>query len=120
MAPNATENARATTDEPENARTLNRAASMSGLWCRAQCSANSDSATTDPISAVSLGMAFALGPAGLPHVLMRFFTVKDARSARQSLSYATTLIALFQLIVILLGYAAAALVPATGLPGGTQ
>ena len=72
----------------------------------------------DPISAISLGMAFALGPAGLPHVLMRFFTVKDARSARQSLSFATTLIALFQLIVILLGYAAAALVPASGLPGG--
>lgn len=72
---------------------------------------------SDPISAVSLGMAFALGPAGLPHVLMRFFTVKDARSARQSLSYATTLIALFQLIVILLGYAAAALVPSSGLPG---
>jgi cation/acetate symporter len=73
---------------------------------------------TDPISAISLGMAFALGPAGLPHVLMRFFTVKDAQSARLSLSYATTLIALFQLIVIVLGYAAAALVSRTGLPGG--
>jgi cation/acetate symporter len=73
---------------------------------------------TDGISAVSLGLAFALGPAGLPHVLMRFFTVKDGQSARRSLTYATAIIALFQFIVILLGYAAAALVPGGPLPGG--
>ncbi len=64
----------------------------------------------DPVSAVSLGLAFALGPAGMPHVLMRCFTVKDARSARKSLSNAALLIALFQLVVILLGYGAATLV----------
>ena len=74
----------------------------------------------DGVSAVSLGLAFALGPAGLPHVLMRFFTVKDAQSARRSLSYATTIIALFQLVVILLGYAAAALLPSGPLPGGAN
>jgi cation/acetate symporter len=74
----------------------------------------------DGVSAVSLGLAFALGPAGLPHVLMRFFTVKDAGSARRSLSYATAIIALFQLIVILLGYAAAALLPRGSLPGGAN
>lgn len=74
---------------------------------------------TDGVSAVSLGLAFALGPAGLPHVLMRFFTVKDGQSARRSLTYATAIIALFQFIVILLGYAAAALVvPGGPLPGG--
>jgi len=65
---------------------------------------------SDPLSAVSLGIAFALGPAGLPHVLMRFFTVKDAQSARRSLAIATVLIGLFQILVVLLGYAAAALV----------
>jgi cation/acetate symporter len=65
----------------------------------------------DPFSAASLGLSFALGPAGLPHVLMRCFTVKDARSARRSLSNATIIIAVFQFIVILLGYGAAALVP---------
>jgi cation/acetate symporter len=73
---------------------------------------------TDGVSAVSLGLAFALGPAGLPHVLMRFFTVKDGQGARRSLTYATAIIALFQLVVILLGYAAAALVPGGPLPGG--
>ena len=72
----------------------------------------------DGISAISLGLAFALGPAGLPHILMRFFTVNDARTARRSISYATAIIAVFQLMVIVLGYAAAALVPKEPLPGG--
>jgi cation/acetate symporter len=75
---------------------------------------------TDPVSAISLGIAFALGPAGLPHVLMRFFTVKDAKSARRSLFYATTIIAIFQLMVILLGYAAATLIAGGSLPGGAN
>ena len=74
----------------------------------------------DGISAISLGFAFALGPAGLPHVLMRFFTVKDGQSARRSLSYATTIIALFQLAVIVLGYAAAAMIADGPLPGGAN
>jgi cation/acetate symporter len=74
----------------------------------------------DGFSAVSLGLAFALGPAGLPHVLMRFFTVKDAKTARLSLSYATTIIALFQLVIIVLGYAAAALVPHGPLGGANM
>jgi cation/acetate symporter len=75
---------------------------------------------SDPISAISLGMAFALGPAGLPHVLMKFFTVKDARAARQSLAFATTVIAVFQVMVVILGYAAAALLPSGALPGGAN
>jgi cation/acetate symporter len=73
---------------------------------------------SDPVSAISLGLAFALGPAGLPHVLMRFFTVKDARAARRSLSYATIIIAFFQIMVVVLGYGAAALLPHGPLPGG--
>jgi cation/acetate symporter len=75
---------------------------------------------SDGFSAISLGIAFALGPAGLPHVLMRFFTVKDAQSARRSLSYATTIIAFFQVAMIVLGYAAAALVADGPLPGGSN
>jgi len=75
---------------------------------------------SDPLSAISLGIAFALGPAGLPHVLMRFFTVKDARSARRSLGFATVLIGLFQLLVILLGYGAAGLVGANPAGGANM
>jgi cation/acetate symporter len=75
---------------------------------------------SDPVSAISLGIAFALGPAGLPHVLMKFFTVKDARAARQSLAFATTVIAVFQVMVVILGYAAAALLPNGPLPGGAN
>ena len=60
--------------------------------------------------AVGLALAFAFGPCGMPHVLMRFFTVSDARSARKSLVYASSLIVLFQLLVIVLGIGAIALV----------
>jgi len=74
----------------------------------------------DVVSAVSLGLAFALGPAGLPHVLMRFFTVKDGESARRSLSGATMLIGVFQVCMIVLGYGAAALLPNAALPGGAN
>jgi cation/acetate symporter len=75
---------------------------------------------SDPLSAISLGISFAFGPAGMPHVLMRFFTVKDAPAARRSLSYATTIIASFQIMVIVLGYAAAALLRPGALPGGAN
>jgi cation/acetate symporter len=43
----------------------------------------------DPISAISLGLALMFGTAGLPHILMRFFTVPDAKQARRSVLYAT-------------------------------
>ena len=46
---------------------------------------------SDPVSAVSLGLALMFGTAGLPHILMRFFTVKDAKAARKSVLYATGL-----------------------------
>lgn len=45
----------------------------------------------DPISALSLGLGLMFGTAGLPHILMRFFTVSDAREARKSVFYATGL-----------------------------
>lgn len=62
----------------------------------------------DSFSAVSLALAFALGPVGLPHVLMRFFTVRDGISARRSLTIAALIIAVFQMLMVLLGYAAMA------------
>jgi cation/acetate symporter len=72
----------------------------------------------DTLSTVSLALAFALGPAGLPHILMRFFTVADARQARRSLLYTSGFIGLFQILVIVLGFGAVALLPLHGLIGG--
>ncbi|PPK62268.1 cation/acetate symporter [Malaciobacter marinus] len=61
---------------------------------------------TDPISAISLGMALMLGTAGLPHVLMRFFTVGNAKEARKSVVYATGLIGYFYLVIAVIGLGA--------------
>ena len=60
----------------------------------------------DPISILSLGLAFICGTAGLPHVLMRFFTVPDARQARRSIGYAVVIIGFFQVAVVLIGFGA--------------
>jgi cation/acetate symporter len=65
---------------------------------------------TDPIEAVSLGLALMFGLLGLPHILMRFYTVPDARAARTSVLYATGLIGYFYLIIPIVGFGAAALV----------
>jgi cation/acetate symporter len=61
---------------------------------------------TDPIDAVSLGLALMLGTAGLPHILMRFYTVPDARTARSSVGYATAFIGFFYLLTFILGFGA--------------
>jgi cation/acetate symporter len=60
----------------------------------------------DPISAISLGLALMFGTAGLPHILMRFFTVSDARAARKSVFYATGLIAYFYVLTFIIGFGA--------------
>jgi cation/acetate symporter len=60
----------------------------------------------DPLDALSLGLALMLGTAGLPHILMRFYTVKDARTARTSVSYATAFIGFFYLLTFVLGFGA--------------
>jgi cation/acetate symporter len=65
---------------------------------------------TDPFDAVSLGLALMLGLLGLPHILMRFYTVPDARAARASVLYATGLIGYFYLIIPIVGFGASALV----------
>jgi len=80
----------------------------------------------DPISAISFGMALMFGTAGLPHILMRFFTVPDAREARKSVLWATGWIGYFYLLTFIIGFGAITLVatnpgfldPAGGLRGG--
>ena len=77
--------------------------------------------TTSKINLLSLGIALVLGTAGLPHVLMRFYTVPTAKEARRSVVWAIGLIGAFYLFTLILGYGAAALVgPDTILaaPGG--
>ena len=64
----------------------------------------------DPISAISFGMALMFGTAGLPHVLMRFFTVPDAKEARKSVFWATTWIGYFYVLIFIIGFGAITLV----------
>ena len=64
----------------------------------------------DPISAISFGMALMFGTAGLPHILMRFFTVPSAKEARKSVFWATTWIAYFYLLTFIIGFGAIILV----------
>jgi cation/acetate symporter len=64
----------------------------------------------DPINAASLSLGLVFGIAGLPHILMRFFTVPNAKEARKSVFYATGFIGFFFLVVMVLGYAAIVIV----------
>ena len=65
---------------------------------------------TSPLDAISLGLALMFGLLGLPHILMRFYTVPDARAARISVLYATGFIGYFYLIIPIVGFGASALV----------
>ena len=65
---------------------------------------------SDPISAISLGLALMFGTAGLPHILMRFFTVADAKEARKSVFYATGFIGYFYILTFIIGFGAILLV----------
>jgi len=60
----------------------------------------------DPISAISLGIALMFGAAGLPHILMRFFTVYNAKEARKSIFYATGFIGYFYILTFIIGFGA--------------
>jgi cation/acetate symporter len=82
---------------------------------------------SDPVSAISLGIALMFGTAGLPHILMRFFTVADAKEARKSVFYATGFIGYFYILTFIIGFGAIVLVlnqpqymDAKGLIGGTN
>jgi transporter, SSS family len=67
---------------------------------------------SDPVNAISLGIALMFGTAGLPHILMRFFTVPDAKEARKSVFYATGFIGYFYILAFIIGFGAIALVTA--------
>ena len=64
----------------------------------------------DPIEAISLGIGLMFGTAGLPHILMRFFTVSDAKAARKSVFYATGFIGYFYILTFIIGFGAIVLV----------
>ena len=64
----------------------------------------------DPISAIGLGLALVLGTAGLPHVLMRFFTVSDAKEVRKSVFYAIGFMGYFYFLIFIVGFGAIILV----------
>ncbi len=64
----------------------------------------------NPWDAVSLGIALMFGTAGLPHILMRFYTVPDAKAARKSVFYATGLIGYFYILTFIIGFGAMVLV----------
>jgi cation/acetate symporter len=65
----------------------------------------------NPLEAISLGLALMLGLLGLPHILMRFYTVPDAKAARKSVLYATGLIGYFYIIIPIVGFGASVLIP---------
>ena len=71
---------------------------------------NLSSSISDPITAISLALALMCGPAGLPHVLMRFFTVPDAKQARRSVFYATGFIGYFFILAVIIGFSAITIV----------
>jgi cation/acetate symporter len=79
---------------------------------------------TSPLDAISLGMALMFGTAGLPHILMRFYTVPNAAAARRSVFYATGLIGAFYLLTFILGFGAMVLVGPEAIravdPGGNM
>ena len=70
---------------------------------------------TSRIDFLSLAVALVLGTAGLPHVLMRFYTVPTAKEARRSVNWAIWIIGIFYLFTLVIGYGAAALLPANAL-----
>jgi cation/acetate symporter len=77
---------------------------------------------SDPVSAVSLGLALIFGTAGLPHILMRFFTVSDVKAARKSILYATGIVGIGYAMIIIIGFGTIALVatdPAYHTASGT-
>ncbi|MGY2485132.1 cation acetate symporter [Cupriavidus sp. CP313] len=65
---------------------------------------------SDPVSAVSLGLALIFGTAGLPHILMRFFTVSNVKAARKSVLYATGIVGAGYAMIIVIGFGTIALV----------
>lgn len=86
---------------------VNRAMSIHGLGDRLLAPG---SLLADPVTALSLSLGLVFGTAGLPHILMRFFTVSDAKEARKSVLYATGFIGYFFNVIFLLGLASIVIV----------
>jgi cation/acetate symporter len=74
----------------------------------------------NPIDTISLGLGLVLGTAGLPHILMRFFTVPDAKAARTSVVWAVGLIGSFYVMTTFLGFGARAILGEAGQTGGVD
>ena len=78
--------------------------------------------SSNPLNALSLGIALAFGTAGLPHILMRFFTVSNAKEARKSVIYASSFIGYFYLLTFIIGLARSpcwCAIPSTSRPART-
>jgi cation/acetate symporter len=75
---------------------------------------------TNPVDFISLALALVLGTAGLPHILMRFYTVPNAREARRSVVWAIWLVGVFYLFTLVLGYGAMALLPTGTVSAANQ
>ena len=75
---------------------------------------------TNPIDTISLGIALLLGTAGLPHILMRFFTVPNAKAARSSVVWAVGLIGAFYVMTTFLGFGSRALLGEAGTTGAVD
>lgn len=86
---------------------VSRAMSIHGLGDRLMAPGN---LLSDPLTALSLSLGLVFGTAGLPHILMRFFTVSDAKEARKSVLYATGFIGYFFNVIFLLGLASIVIV----------
>ena len=89
------------TDPSATAETVAKAAAAKGLSIMGP-----GNFVKDPISAISFGMALMFGTAGLPHILMRFFTVPSAKEARKSVFWATTWIGYFYILTFIIGFGA--------------
>ncbi|SHN46780.1 solute symporter family protein [Cryptosporangium aurantiacum] len=81
-----------------------------GLRYGVETAGDAGKTLTSKLDLISLGLALVLGTAGLPHILIRFYTVPTARAARTSVNWAITLIGIFYLMTLALGFGAAALV----------
>ncbi|ACZ21274.1 SSS sodium solute transporter [Sanguibacter keddieii DSM 10542] len=95
----------------------------SGIAGLAEPGAQYGGSETSKLNFLSLALALVLGTAGLPHVLMRFYTVPTAKEARRSVVWAIWLIGIFYLFTLVLGYGAGALVGADTInaaPGGVN
>ncbi|MEE3209448.1 MAG: hypothetical protein VX245_05725 [Pseudomonadota bacterium] len=74
------------------------------IWFASNPPVNGAVSEDSPLALFSLGIALILGPVGLPHVMSRFFSVADERRARMSVFYATGMIGIFYILIILLGF----------------